>query len=427
MSETTPKIRIGIGIPCPDAVHPDFAIHTLTNIISYTKKKLPDVELFIRYQQGVRTDRNRNIILTEFIEQEMDYVLWLDADMVFPPDIIERYLELEKLHGEMSVIGCLYFKRSDEHNPIGYIDSGNPERPFRPLMPQLIKRGKIYEVTGLGYGGMLVPMKVYEKMGEKKWTKYGENFHNPHATTGNLTHDLVFCKDVKEAGFKLFLHGSVRPGHIGEKLITEQDFYDKFPPRLLKGIKVAVVMPTTDIELAKKTAEVLKHRAGYDCQIMIVEDKDRKGYTHTINTTYKSISKNFDFFVYLAQDVFPGDNWLANALVEQFKTGAGLTTFNDGKWNGKLASFGMVETGWANENYEGNLFFDGYHSHYGDTELTQLAKEKKSYCYAKDSVLLEIDYNKAIGRGSGVVKADKKLYKKRIKDLVNEELVKEFA
>lgn len=420
-------MKIGIGIPTPERVHPDFALHTLPQIIQYTRENLKDVEIYLRYQQGVRTDRNRNIILKDFMEADVDAVLWLDSDMVFPQDIIERYLEIEKLHGELSVIGCLYFKRTDGHKPIGYVDSGDPERPFRPVMPQLIKRGKIYEVTGLGYGGMMVSMNVYKKLGEDKWTKYGDNFHNPDATDGNLTHDLVFCKQVRDAGFQIFMHGSIRPGHIGEKLITEQDFFDKFPPKLFDGTKIAVCMPSVDMELAQKAAEVMKKRAGYDCDILVVEDAERNGFIHTVNSVFKQKSDDYHFFVYTAQDAFVGQNWLANALLEQFKTQAGLTAFNDGKWDGELASFGMVECGWAKNNYDGNLFHPKYHSHYADTELTQIAKEDRNYCYAKDAVMIEVDYNKALGKEGGVNKKDRQLYRNRVhKVLKSKELKDQF-
>lgn len=421
-------MKIGIGIPTPERVHPDFAIDCLTKIISHTKKNLPDVDLFIRYVGGVRTDRNRNTYVSEFLEKGVDHILHLDADMVFPPDIIERYLELEKLHGEMSVIGCLYFKRSGEYRPIGYVDANeDPSKPYRPLMPQLVKKGKIYEVTGIGYGGMMVPAKVYEELGEDKWTHYGKNFHNPFAEDGNLTHDLEFCKTIKKHGFKIFLHGSVRPGHIGEKLITEEDFYNNFPPRLLKGLKVLVAIPTTNEKLATKAAKVMAKRANYDCDIRVVKDEDKKGYTHVINSVYMSENSKYDFFVYTAQDVFVGQNWLAEALREQFKTQAGLVAFNDGKWNGELASFGLVETSWANKNYGGYLFYPEYKSHYGDTELSQVAKSTNDYAYAKDAVMLEVDYKKATGKGKGVNKDDKKLYKERIKDLVDDDkLVEQF-
>lgn len=381
------------------------------------------------HEGGVRTDRNRNTILAEFIELGVDGVLWLDSDMVYPPDIIERYLELEKLHGEMSIIGALYFKRSAPHSPIGYTASDDPRRPYRPIMPQLIKRGTIYEVEGLGYGGMYVPMSVYEKMGEKKWTKYGENFHDPKAESGNLTHDLVFCRDAREAGIKIFLHGSVRPGHIGEKLITEEDFFDNFPPRLLKHIKVLVCMPTTDTSLAYKAIAVMQARAGYpNVNFMAIEDENRDGFIAVANNCFKEFANDYHFFVYTAQDAMVANNWLANMLLEQYKTQKPLMAFNDGKWEGSLASFGMVEVMWAKQNYDGDLFFPGYHSHYADTELTQLAKSKKEYGYAPMAIMLEVDYDKGTTGDAKLNKKDKKLYTKRIKKLVQDPFLrKQFS
>ena len=186
------------------------------------------------------------------------------------------------------------------------------------------------------------------------------------------------------------------------------------------------------VEQAKKTAEVMRVRAGYDCDIVIIEDKDRVGYTSTINTTFKANSDKYNLFVYTAQDVFVGKNWLANAMIEQFKKQSGLVSFNDGKWDGALASFGLVDVGWAKQNYNGNLFFPGYQSHYGDTELTQLAKQQKTYRYAEKAVMMEVDYEKATSTGKGVVKKDKKLYKKRKKSkfdglITDKELIDQFS
>lgn len=355
-------------------------------------------------------------------------VIFHNCDMVYPADIIERYMELPEKHEDPFIIGCLYFQRSEPHKPIGYMPSNDPKRPFRPLMPQLIEKGVMYEVAGLGYGGMFVDMRVYDGLKDKKWTKYGDNFHNPHAESGNLTHDLVFCTDVREAGYKVFLHGSVRPGHIGTKLITQDDFFEHFPPRLLDGLRVLVAIPATDMELAEKTARVMKRRAGYACDVVCIEDKKRVGLVKTINHAFRKASDNYDFFVYTAQDAFVGNNWLANALLQHFKVSkAGLVCFNNGRWtNGELAAFGMVEVRWAKNNYDGDLFYPEYNSHYADTELTQLAKQDDKYTFAKDSIMLEIDYKKDFG-GTSVNKDDKKLYNQRKHEILSEKLAEEFS
>jgi hypothetical protein len=110
---------------------------------------------------------------------------------------------------------------------------------------------------------------------------------------------------------------------------------------------------------------------------------------------------------------------------------AGLVCFHDGKWNGHLASFGAVQMSWCRTVYGGEIFYPGYHSHYGDTELTQIAKSQGRYAYAENAVMLEVDFNKIFGKGKGVVKADKDLFKKRkltsFDGLVTAEFIGEFS
>jgi len=216
------KVNILIGIPTPERVHVVFALDNLPLIIAYTKKNLKNLgNLFITHQTGIRTDRNRNIILRRVIEQKkVDYILWLDSDMLYPIDIICKYMQVK-----FDVMGCLYFKKPPPHDPVVYIrNKTSATKPFAALHPSGIKENTIYTVDGIGFGGMMVNMKVYEALGRKKWMHYGKNFHLPYDAKDRLTHDLQFCEDVQKAGFKIALHGSVRAGHITDTAIDEEMF-----------------------------------------------------------------------------------------------------------------------------------------------------------------------------------------------------------
>jgi len=216
-------VNIAIAIPTEEKVPIEFALDSLPGIISYTKKNLKGLgDLHLTYQAGVRTDKNRNIMLKRIIEKEnIDYLLWLDSDMIYPDDIICKYMEQE-----FDVMGCLYFKRPKPHDPVAFMNNpNNPKKPFHAIHPSNIKLNTIYPVDALGYGGLMVNMKVYKALGQKKWTRYGKNYHLPYPTKNNITHDLVFCQDVKKAGFSIKLHGSIRPAHLGVKAITEETFY----------------------------------------------------------------------------------------------------------------------------------------------------------------------------------------------------------
>lgn len=427
-------MHILVGLPTPENVHNEFAFGNLPQIINHTKKVFPGIKISFANKEGVRTDANRNSILKQAIEDgTVDYILWLDVDQLYPPEIIERYIkDTEELKQSVDVIGCLYFKRSYPYEPIAYTFSGEHIKPFKTLLPSAVESDKIYEIDGVGYGGMMVNMKVYEKLGKKRWTNYGANFHLPYEIEEHITHDLIFCRDVRQAGMSVKLHGAVRPGHLAVRPVTISDwkratietfdFTSKQP-------SVIVVIPTTNVEQAKQAGEVMKRRAGIGFDLMIVEDTKRVGYVKTLN--YVANESTHDVIVYSAQDVLVGTDWLRNALLTMLTENAGLVGFNDGKWAGKLASFGVIQRSWVKTIYGKNVFNPLYHSHYADTELTQIAKSQGRYAYSEKAVMLEVDFNKILGQGKWVVKADKKLYAKRketnFDGLVTSEFVGEFS
>ena len=169
---------------------------------------------------------------------------------------------------------------------------------------------------------------------------------------------------------------------------------------------VVFVLPFTDITQAKQVSTLLSERAGYKGTILCVHDTHRDGFIQIANTVFRA--SNCKYFGYLAQDIFPCRDWLRIAMKSISGNNFGLLGFNDGKWHGKIASFGMVDTLWAKKNYKGDLFCPDYEQHYADTELTLIAKADGVYCYEPNSVLMEIDWNK-----------DKKLTNKNDLDCFN--------
>ena len=171
---------------------------------------------------------------------------------------------------------------------------------------------------------------------------------------------------------------------------------------------VAIIMPCTDVEEGQKTAETLHRRAGMPCNIFIVHDTIHQGFVKTLNQTAARISAKY--IVYLAQDAWPSRGWLKCAFDSLEKSGKGLLAFNDGKWSGHIASFGMVRTSWLRDLYSGDIFYPGYHSHAADNELTVIARVQDMHVYNPECTLVEHDPDKDFG-GSNPV--DRKLFKRR--------------
>lgn len=395
-------MKLAIGVPLPQTVSGSF-LQNIISLITYTSKLDFIEELHYIDKGGVRTDKNRNVILQNALERGCTHIFWIDADMLFPHDAVEKLYKAEK-----DIIGCLYYKRTEPYDPVGYVAGTNPIKPFRSLRADRLPQDEVVEVDGLGFGGMLVSMDVYKNMGDDKWMVYDKNFHLPFEIEGQLTHDLVFCRKAQEYGYKIHLHTGVKPGHIAEKVVTEDDWFRENRERLYGQKKVVVIMPTIHQEQAEKTAKILETRAGYPFTMVVVEDRDKSGFVATCNAVVHDIGA--DYYAYVTDDIFPSRNWLLDAMNALSETGGKLFGFNDGKFKGALATCGLVEKEWMRGNYGGDMFYSNYFGHYNDTELTLLAMNERVYTYDPDVSLIEVDYEKEQKK---VHKGDRELFNQR--------------
>ena len=176
-----------------------------------------------------------------------------------------------------------------------------------------------------------------------------------------------------------------------------------------------VVIPVIDLEMGKRAATLAASRANAQGLVLVVMDSARMGLVKIHNQVF-SHSKS-TYYAYLAQDAYVGRDWLSLALeaLNRERAGgssnAGLLGFNDGKWQGQLAAFGLARREWVNEVYGGSFFFEGYSSHYADTELTLIAREQGRYVYEPNAVVVEVDWDKDTRASTNV--QDKQLFKAR--------------
>lgn len=164
-------------------------------------------------------------------------------------------------------------------------------------------------------------------------------------------------------------------------------------PATLQQAHTIIVMPSTDLAQAQRAAELMANRAAVDdALLLVVLDDAREGFVAIANRVYRATRSQC--FGYVAQDAFAGRRWLQLALHTLLQHNKGLLGFNDGKWAGALAAFGLGQRRWLDTHYGGDLFHPGYAQHYADTELTVLARGNHQYTYNPQAVLVEVDWGK---------------------------------
>ncbi len=167
---------------------------------------------------------------------------------------------------------------------------------------------------------------------------------------------------------------------------------DSLPPALGSKDAPLIVMPFTDAAMAHRAARLMEQRAGAYGQLLCIHDTDRAGFIAVANAAFRrSVAPQFG---YVAQDAFAGSRWLALALEELNEKNGGLLAFNDGKWGGMLAAFGLASRAWALGNYDGDLFCSDYVRHYADVELTLIAMQQRKFRFEPLALLVEVDWDK---------------------------------
>lgn len=182
--------------------------------------------------------------------------------------------------------------------------------------------------------------------------------------------------------------------------------------------RISVIMPCINREAGLRAAKLLRSRAGVEADFVVVIDSRREGFIRTLNVAARRTEA--DYVVYLAEDAFPGEDWLVAASSAMSDSGSKLLAFNCGKWHGRVAAFGMVDRSWAYSLYGDQILFEGYRSHRADNEITVIARARKVYIYCPAAVLIENDakkdFHSAENDAANFTEVDKKLFKKRFKE-----------
>lgn len=201
--------KILIAVPCMDSVPARFA-HSLAVL-----KKVG--ECAVTFEIGSLIYTSRNNLARRALEWDADYVLWLDSDMVFEPDLLERLMaDLEDYDADM--VSGLYFRRIIPYTPVLFdrLDiSGEITywTEFKKIPDD------VFEVGGCGFGCVLMKTDViYDVFGK---------YQNCFAPFGNTGEDLAFCWRARECGHRILCDPNVACGHVGNVVIS-REFYEGY-------------------------------------------------------------------------------------------------------------------------------------------------------------------------------------------------------
>ena len=201
-----------IAIPCMDMVHTVF-------LKSLLGMKRIGASAFSISASSLVYDA-RNGLAKQAVTEGFDRILWLDSDMDFSPDLMER-LSADLDEGREFVSG-LYFTRKAPIKPnifesCGYFHDEEKDE-VTPLAVNYFKYPKdsIFPIAACGFGGVMMTTDLVKRVGEK--------FGLPFSPILGFGEDLSFCSRARQLGVELYCDSRVKMGHVGLGTITEETY-----------------------------------------------------------------------------------------------------------------------------------------------------------------------------------------------------------
>lgn len=195
-----------ICVPCMDQV-PALFCQSLAMLL-----RVEDTA--VAFQIGSLIYTSRNQLAAKAIGLDADYVLWLDSDMTFMPDTLQR-MHKQMAENGLDILSGLYFRRVAPYTPVLFDklvcegeDRGFSE--FKKIPPSL------FEVGGMGFGCVLMKTDVFLDVQGK--------FEHMFDPINGFGEDLSFCWRARECGYKIYCDPTIACGHVGHQVITKDTY-----------------------------------------------------------------------------------------------------------------------------------------------------------------------------------------------------------
>ena len=214
---------------------------SLVNLLMY------DVSLHQRIVHGggwlaVQASANlagpRNGIVKQFLSYgAAEWLLMVDSDMTFSPDVVERLLEYADPQ-EAPIVGALCFGFDDkgEVQPTLYGLDGDEDDPehlsvirYHEWPPETM-----FQVTATGTGCMLVHRSVFARMLDARPPSRGgkSGFNDAFPWFQEVEHggspvgeDITFCWRAGLLEIPVYVNTAVHCGHVKKRLLTAESYF----------------------------------------------------------------------------------------------------------------------------------------------------------------------------------------------------------
>ena len=197
-------MKLMVAIPTVDYIHFEFT-KSLVELARNLERNGIDFE--VRFFGSTLVYDGRNILAESAVNEKFTHVLWLDADMVFKPDMFSRLYSHKK-----DIVTGVYHARRPPHKSCIFTGL-NPAKRVKKYPKEL------FEIVACGFGCVLTTTEALKVV-----MRNNDGCFQPILNCGE---DISFCVKASQKGFKIYCDPNVKAGHIGHVTIYPDDYIKK--------------------------------------------------------------------------------------------------------------------------------------------------------------------------------------------------------
>lgn len=198
--------------------HIEFFVHTA--------KKYPEIEFMFWTPPRMSIDNARNQAAVYALQTESEYLMFIDDDVLIPPDALVKLIEADK-----DIIAGLVMIRGFPFNVMAFKWAKNKEdKDYLEYYNDLPKDQEIVECDAVGFSCCLIKTDVLQILDPPYFV-----------TSRTNTEDVYFClkiKDMLDPKPGIFMHTGIKCGHmlngVPITFSNKQKLYDFYAPDNVK-------------------------------------------------------------------------------------------------------------------------------------------------------------------------------------------------
>ena len=164
-----------------------------------------------------RVDALRDSVADLCLTEGFTHVLFLDADMIWPTDVLLRMLA----HHDKGIVGGLYVMRHAPFAPVALRDgaavAGSDVMQYQHAR-EALTGADLVPCEVLGMGCTLIPVDVFRQIGPRPWFVYANDAQGWPV----VTEDVPFCQKAAAAGVPILLDPSISCGHVTNLVVDRK-------------------------------------------------------------------------------------------------------------------------------------------------------------------------------------------------------------